>query len=1260
MLRRVFVYALTLILALGSLTSFGMASAANAAPALQSTTGRLIGTVINPQNEVIAGANVVVTDNQTGKTVTLTTGAEGTFQIPQLDIGTYTVKVTAQGFKSYTATDLKIDVGKEYSLSVQLEVGAVTESVTVTAGAEVINSTNAELSTTVSARQIKELPLNGRNPLSLIGLQAGTSQNGNTNTTINGQRSSFTNITRDGINIQDNFIRANATDFVPDRPNVDDVSEFTIVTSNAGAELGYGSSQIQLVTPRGSNGFHGAGYIYNRNSAFSANTYFNNALGRDAQGNPKAPLPFLNRNQVGGSFSGPIIKDKVFFFFSFEAFRLRQSTSSLRTVLFPAARLGNFTYLDNTKKPDGTPDPVQRTVNVLALSGLAPSALIQSRILANVPAGNSAEAGDGFNTTGFRFSQLQNQDRDAYTSRFDYEINSKNALNVVYTYKKELLLRPDVDAQQGGAAAGFLTNPFGNQDANTPFLAAAYRMNPSANLTNEIRGGFQKSDPKFDRTNEPSDFFIQIPLISNPESGFEKQGRNTTIGNLQDNAVWARGAHSFRFGGQAQIFRVQPYGPGAFGNPVLQNVVIGTNTNTPTLVAAQFPGGINASQLGNANSLDALLAGIVSSTNKTFAASSRSSGFASILPVHNLHYENYSGYFSDQWRVRPQLTVNLGVRYDLFTSIREPNGLALEAAIQPGTDPVAAVLNPNGLVQFVGGNAEDGSGKRFFKADKNNLAPIVSVAWSPDFKSSWLKSVFPGEGKTVLRGGYRESYVNDEFVRAADNALSGNAGLVSGVNVTQLNARFGSVPSVPVPTFQVPRTFAQNNAIAGLQGAGFAIDPNLRIPRTQEYNFSIQREVGWNMVAEVRYVGGRSHNLVRGKDFNQVDIFQNGFADDFIRARANLILSDAAHAANPAIPVSGAFNPAIAGSQQLTVFPKLGSGGALSNGTVVSNLRAGTAADLAVTYVISSLAGTVKFFPNPNLLAADLLLNDAKYSYNSLQAEIRRRFTNGFYFQANYTFQKTLTDAGGVGQTRFDPPLNLYGPEMEYARATFDQTHVFNFNTIYELPFGKGRKFLSNTNGVVDRIVSGFQATSIIRWATGAPISITDPTGTFNRAARAANQTALTNLNKDQIKQLIGVFKTPCGVFFINPSVIDFNMATCNDPKQAGARSGRGTAGFGNAPFAGQVFFNNGPGQTSGLERFFINGPVFFNWDASIIKSIPIRESLKVQLRVEAFNVINRANFFQGNMNINSTSFGRVTQLATNPRILQLVGRIEF
>lgn len=1222
MMKKSLVSALTILLALGSFATpvLGLA---------QSSTGSLVGTISGPDG-VIIGASVVVIDNQSGKERKMVTGDEGTFNVSQLDVGNYTVKVTATGFKTYTATDLKIDVGKQYSLNVVLEVGAITDTITVSAGAELIHGTSAELSNTVSARQIQELPLNGRNPLALVGLQAGTSSNGAQTTVINGQQSSFTNITRDGINVQDNFIRSNAVDFIPDRPNADDTGEFTIVTQNAGAELGYGSSQIQLVTPRGSNEFHGAGYLYNRNSKLAANDFFRNAAGRDANGNPLLNRPFLNRNQYGGRIGGPILKEKLFFFGAYEAFRLRQSQTNPtnRTVLLPQARQGIFTYNDNAG--------VRRTVNVLQLAGLAADPTVASRILANVPSGNSTNVGDQLNTTGFTLSRKSNQDRDAYTSRFDYELNQNNSFSGTYSYRKEILMRPDVDN------GGYGEVPFGFQDAHTKFLALAYRGSYSDRFTNEVRGGFQTSNPAFGSSGENVDFFLSIPLISNPESSFRNQGRDTGIYNFQDNAVWAKGQHAFKFGGQAQFFRVTSFN--AAGN--IPTFTLGTNVNTPLLAATQFPGGISTAQRNTANSLLALLGGIVSAGSKTLNVTSKDSGFVDgATQIRSLNYDQFSLYFSDQWRIRPDLTFNLGLRYELFTALTNPDGLALEPVNASGSI-IQSILDPKGRTDFVGTN---NGGTKFFKNDYDNVAPVFSVAYSPGFNGKFLQKIFPDGGRSVIRAGYRMSYVNDEFVRGADNALIGNPGLSAGssalnpvTGTTVLNARLNALPSIPIPAFTGGRTFAQNNLLSGRFGTVFAIDPDLQVPRTHEYNLSFEREIGFQTAIEIRYVGGRSNNLLRGIDLNQIDIRDNGFVADFLRARSNLLKFGAAACANPAT-----------GCQALTVFPNLVSGGLLTNATVVGLINDGLPAALAETYIVSGLTGTVRFLANPNAGAVDLLGNFTNYRYNSLQAEIRKRFSHGLYFQANYTFQKTLTDASdaATGQTNFSGRLDNKAPRLEYARASFDTAHVFNLNTIYELPFGQGKRFLSN-GGWLDRVVGGWQLTTIIRASTGAPISIIDQDGTLNRIGRAANQTAFSDLNKDQIKGLVGVFKTACGIFYVNPSVINLNLDGCTGSRRAA--DGLTTT------FPGQAFFDNQPGQTGNLERAFINGPNFFNVDASVIKNIRLKERLKFQIRAEAFNFLNRANFFLGQgQDINSTNFFRITS-TFGPRIVQIVGRIEF
>ena len=1260
-----------------------------------SNTGNLTGT-ISDSSGVIPGATVVLRDNQTGRETTTVTNSDGVFNFAQLDVGLYTVTVKASGHKTRSYTDVKVDVGKTYTLSATMDAGDISEVVTVTGGADIVNTANGEISTTVSGRQIVELPLNGRNPLSLVLLQAGTSSNAVNSTTINGQRSTFTNITRDGVNVQDNFIRTNAVDFLPDRPNIDDTGEFTIVTQNAGADLGYGASQVQLVTPRGSSQFHGALYEYNRNSNFSANTFFNNFNG--------VAKTYLNRNQFGGKIGGPmplprfgdgggpaLDMHKGFFFVAYEKFIQHQSTTPTRTILLPSARNATFTYQDTVGNI--------KTVNIFALcanAGLTtcPTAIdptIASRILANLPTtGNSAAVGDQFNTTGLVLPISSNQSRDGFTSRYDVDANSKNSFNLVVNYKHEYLQRTDLNAQQGGTACCYAFTPAGFQDAHTPFVVGAWRWAPKASLTNEFRAGFQKSNPIFGLNGSQPAFYLQVPLINNPEIGFDPQGRYTVIENFQDNAVWVKGNHVIKFGGSYDIYNANPFGPGAFGASYIPTEVLGGGA-TPQFTQASInnamgcvtsPGGplpvgtncIASSAVGTANSLLALLGGMIGSANQTFTAASQTGSLSAASPERNVNYNHFGPYIADQWKITPTFTLNFGLRYELYTPVVEPNGLAIEAVFG-SKKPVDALLDPNGTYNFVGTNL---GGNKFFNADANNFAPVISFAWSPNFKSGFLKALMPGEGKSVIRGGYRISYVNDNFVRAADNALIGNAGLTSTLSTGSINLRIPTLPAIAAPPLVVPRTYAQNNAQAANFGTVFGIDPHLQAPSLHEINVGYEREIGWDTAFEIRFVHNQSDNLVRGLDLNQVNIFSTGFFDDFNRARSNLIN----YGTGGINCVVDATHPACQPLQLLNRTPF----GNLTSATAISNIQTGAVADMAINYIQGNIGNaggstlpqrSAVLLNNANTGVVDWLTNSAKSRYNALQAEIRRRFTKGLTFQANYTFQKSLTDAPGTGQTAFEPLIDNADRAQEYGIADSDTTHVFNLNAIYELPFGKGKSFFSDANSVVNHILGGWQVTSIIRWSTGTPFTVTDPRGTYNRAGRATRQQAFTTLTKDQLRKAAGVFRTPCGVYFIDPQYINLDMAQCANglvrPRVAGTTAGVAALGYNpltctatacsqaTQTFPGQVFFNLAPGQKGNTGVNTLAGPILFNWDASIIKKIPINEKWHVEIRAEAFNLLNHSNFANGSnqASINSSTFGRLSSTFSQ-RIVQFVARIEF
>lgn len=1248
----------------------------------QGTTGSLKGTVSGPDG-VLPGATVTATDTNTRRELTVTSGSDGSFSFTQLEFGTYTIKVTAAGFKTLIANEQKIDVGREATLNLTLEVGEVTAEVVVTAGADVVTSTTAQVSNTVSPQQILSLPLLVRNPLALTALQAGVSANSAQNTTINGMRTTFTNITRDGINIQDTFIRSNATDFAPGRPSVDDTGEFTITTTNQEADQGYGGAQIRLVTPRGTKDFHGALFAYNRNSEFAANSFFNNKNGT-AKG-------FRNRNQFGGKASWrlpvpgigegtpEIFWDKGFFFFAYEGIRDPVTAAATRTILSPSARAGAFTY-NRTNSTDVTPFCPSQTIGTLCTipnflafgqttfptSGI-PSTVpgaVTTQVFAPMPTASNFTGGDGLNTLGYRFLRGSNQERNQYSTRIDVDFDDRNTISGIYNYNKEVNLRPDVDT------SGYSVTPDVIQFSDNRQFTMSYRRVFSNNFINDFRGGVFTSVVPFDRTDALPNFILGAPLVTTPLA-FLDQGRNTKAFNFQSNADWILGDHTIRFGGQTQIFRVNAYNDAA----TLPVVTLATGTNS-SFVQSNFNGvgGISTTQLGTANGLLSLLGGLYNNVAQSFNQASIEAGFQrGATALTPFRYENHSLYVADRWSAAKGLTLNLGVRYELFPAMRLNNGLALEPVIT-NENILADLLNPNGTYAPIGGNA--GRRNAYYKTDYNNFAPNLGVAWTPSFEGGPLGWLF-GENKTVVRAGYSHVYGNDSIVTSINNSAAGNAGLGrTALTLTQANSRLssGPPPTVPTPanpTF--PRSYLVNNGpnIGNFFGTVFAIDPELQTPKVEQYSFGVQRELFGGMAMEIRYVGSRSTNLGRGIDLGQIDIVNNGFLADFLRAQNNL-------------RVGGSPFCATAGCVPLTVFQNggastpgrvvIGGTNGLAASTFTSALNNGTPADLAISIINSTnpininnqpcigsvgaftcnptATPYVRFLPNPGTGVVDLFLNDGRYRYDSLQTELRKRFSAGLYFQLNYTYSKNLTNAIGTSQALFEPYLDNANQQWDYQRADFDTTHVFNFNGIYQLPFGQGKRFL-NYGGLADKFLGGWEISGLGQWQSGAPITFVDTRGTYNRTGRSARQTPFSNLSNQQIQALVGIFQQNVGgsdrIYWIDPSILNSN--------------GQASAGYSltGTTFANQAFFNVNPGQTGNIGRALIDGPAYFNVNMAVLKSVRFTESMRVQLRMEVFNLLNNTNFVQNTQfaNINSTTFGQITG-AFGPREIQFAARFEW
>ena len=1252
----------------------------------QTPTASIVGTVLDPQGLPVEGANVTLTNQGTNYVYTTATSSTGGYQFARIDSGVYRVTVTTSSFRVAVVENIKLDAATSYSVPpVTLEVGTTTTSITVEAGAEVVNTTDTEVSSTVEKKQIDDLPILNRNPVALLGLEAGVNQNNSQNTTIGGQRSTYSNLTLDGINIQDNFIREGVLDFSPNLPFNSQAQEFTVINQNAGVEYGNGASQVAIVTPKGTNQYHGEGFYYYRTNAWAANGWFNNASG--------VPLGKLIQNQGGGNLGGPIIKNKLFIYGYYELLRDRQQQANETTVLSqniitalssPTPSLP-FTY--TPVDTNGNPDPGGPvTVDLLTIQnqnpnrGPGPNQLppattftIDPTMLAliqRIPASkaNNTRVGDGVNLLGYQFNQRANATQDNYGFRVDYDLNLHNTISGTWSWNRQIVDRPN--AQNGGDPS-FNVVPAVSNNYSVKFLSLAWRWSPTGTITNEARFGFNLQPAYFYTTQKFGSFILDDTTLpfTDPNPNFLPQGRDTHTWTALDNASFTKGNHTIKFGGS--VYRTTIF---TTGTDQFTTFALGfSNANPEGFNGSDFPASNNNFSIGNtdfvnAGSILASAAGILSSVSQTFNSSSQNSGYQSVPQNRNYRQNQYGIYAGDSWRVSPRLTVTYGLRWDYFGPVDEKDGLVLLPVVPQGSN-IQQTLAGNATVDFAGGNSRRGLYGGYWKA----FAPNIGIAWDPF-----------GNGKTAVRAGFSINYANDEFFTAADNAAAGNTGLSATSSNSSLFGPTVSNPmgnqSVSPPPFQIPIDFNTNAMNATLTSgtigslAGYGIDPHVKPPQVQQWNLSIQRDIGWNTSLQVSYVGNHGVGLFRAIDLNQLNFNATAvcnagialpcptdtFLTDFLNARNNGFLAQAK---------TGAFDPTynnlIPGSVPLPFFDYI-YGGGLGIPFINTYIQQGQIGQLISTYhsfefdtgpgAFPGQANIVNWFKNPYIMGGDLLKNTSFSGYNAGIVEVRRRFSKGVYFQANYTFSKVMTDFAG-SQSQFQPFQDNARPGIERQRAQFDITHAFKANFTYELPIGRGHHMLGSPGRALGLLVNGWQTGSVFTWQSGAPFSILSGYASFNRAGlRSFYNTAEATLTHQQISGDLGTFIQPNGVvYLINPKLISSDG------------TGVGLPALTCIPAVPGGFCNPQPGEVGNLQLNAFSGPAYFDWDMSAAKDFDLTERFRLTFRAEAFNLLNHPVFAPpldsngtASFNINNPNFGQATNTVSVPRILQMSLRLKF
>jgi hypothetical protein len=817
--------------------------------------------------------------------------------------------------------------------------------------------------------------------------------------------------------------------------------------------------------------------------------------------------------------------------------------------------------------------------------------------------------GDGRNTGGYRFNQRDNELNDNVTGKIDYNLSPRHAISGSYLWNRDNADRPD--AENDYALIPKITNP-----THANLVALSWRWTPTARLTNELRGGFNLTYGYFLSSQQFGSYYLTGTLFSDPVNEFQPQGRNTNTYNLSDDAAYQRGRHYIQFGFHMQQARVRSYD--AFG--VVPTYSLAMGSGQPALSSRNLPG-VSSTDLTTANSLLATLGGYVDGYSQTFNVTSRSSGFVANSPFIRHFIDNsYSFYAQDKWKLLPNLTVTVGLRYQLPGVVDERDSLELSPVLQGAAEQT---LLSNATLNFTGSSA----GRPWYRREWKDFAPNFGFAWD-----------VLGDGKTAIRGGYSLSYVNDQEILAPEYSLELNNGLQGVASTTGLSNQVSTgLPPILPPTYQVPLTVADNYLHNPFNAVGM-IDPNLKHPYVQQYSIGIQHQVKGTLF-EARYVGNHVVGAYRAFDFNQVVINQNGFLPDFLRAQNNGWL---------ALKTSGVFNPLynanIPGSQPLTEITR----NMLRDANVVYYLQTGEVGELGNYLQTNGMNGLVNFYQNPNALGTDLLTNYSSSSYNSLQLEARHQMRSGLSFEANYTFSKVLSDADGDVQSRLQHFLDINNPGIERSRANFDLTHMIKADGFYELPFGKGHQLHYRP---LDRVIGGWIFGSAMTWQSGAPFSILSERGTLNSTygtgvntgtseSRSYYNGADTILGGAQLANVVKFQMTGNGPMMISQSAIN-------------SSDGTGVNTDGAPAFQGQVFFNPGAGTLGTLQRRMFSGPWTFDIDMRLKKTVNITETKKIELLMDAFNALNHPTFWSGDQDINATTFGLVSSMFYLPRIVQ-------
>lgn len=1244
--------------AVSALTTMLVALVFATAAFAQAGTSGVSGTVTDQVGAVVPGATVTLSNAATGFSRTTTTTDDGKFNFPGIQPATYKLEVTATGFKKLVSSNVQALVESPINVALALEPGDVSVVVDVTTSTidSVVNTQDASLGNNFVPQQITQLPTDLRRVTDLLSLQPGVTREGY----VAGSRSDQANVLLDGIDINDQQNGGRTAQFQTSQDTVlrattESVEEFRITTTNANANQGRSSgAQISLVTKSGTNNFRGSLFYFYRPTAFSANSFFNNAAGRyvatdqaviDGQanaGDERGPRPSLARDIFGGSIGGPIVKDKLFFFYTFEGQRQEEGVSVTRLVPLAHVGQGIIRFRGtgpscvagvcsvNTAELNSTIFP-QVGINPLAVSVLGGAATRY--------AANDTSVGDDLNTGGYRFNSPTTSEENTHIARFDYKINDSQSLYFRGNYQYDILTGtsqfPDT------AATALWDHPYG--------FVVGHDWAISSNKVNNFRYGLTRQ--AFSQQGDSGDPAISFRFVYSPLAFVRTLNRITPTHNFTDDYTWIKGNHTVQIGGNVRIIRNQRL---SFANAYDDAV---TNPSfydaSGAVVLDQFAAAgyaINSQDRISVRDAATALIGRFSQYSGNFTFDVDGNVLGTGIPTsRNFATEEYDAYIQDVWKPYRTLTLSLGVRYGYSRPVYEQNGFQVVPTEPLGDfferrkSAAARGEAVNDLIRFEkAGPFNNGPG--FYKSDWNNWQPRLAAAWSPDFKDGFLNKLFGDEGTSVIRGGF--AITNDHFggqLAVSFDGLS-SIGFTSSSTIsantynvtdnpaplfTGFNQNIRSLPGIPAPT----QRFAEDvtpECLAGLedcpQRIEVSLDSTITTPTHYSWNLSYGRQLPKGMYFEASYIGRRARNLLASRDVNALNNIvdpQSGM--DWYTAAGMLVdlrNSNTLIGNVQAIPFFENLFPGIAGT-----FSGLGANstqeiyGAIARDCGNNYGRNGMgacptgSADIGGFGIndytfMQLLMDDIGRFPNmfyhPQYAAFSAFGSFAKSDYHGATFSLRQRLGETLSYDVNYTWSKSIDNASGLqtgGSFGTQFVLNALRPQDNRSVSDFDTRHSVNANFIFQVPFGKGKKYFSGMNSVTDVFLGGWQLAGIYRWNTGLPLSVP-----FDGAVWATNWNAQSSGAR------------------VRPLQINTNRNTQN--------------GFTDPQAAYNSLRNARPGETGDRNAFRLPG--YSTLDLGLSKSfkMPWSETHKLQVRWEVINVTNFQAFNADNFSVSSFGLG--------------------